>query len=249
MASKDDDDDDDSMRESGSDSDADAEEEDDDAMVRRLAERCNHPLSRSFAAIAPCMVHVVETLAELDDVDVAMDHVVLIHRDLDTVDGAASAALHPNGRGTARTTRQGTNGTAMAGPNASSQFLSSEDRRALRRNMMMSGDWESRISRVRIVSQPFAMLPPPPQHQQHWRHDTGGGLLLPPAQQHLQDTGDFEIPTFVCHEYDPNSIRQVARILRTIAGGHARPRRPPQKPPTTLTVPSRAAVGPSSDDT
>jgi hypothetical protein len=225
---------------------SDCDSNDDDAIVRRLAERCYHPLSRSFAAIAPCMVHVVETLSELDDVDVAMDHVVLIHRDLDTV--AVSAAPLYSGGGSARVAlRQddATNSTATAGPNASSQGLSAEDRRALRRNMMMSGDWERRISRVRIVSQPFAMLPPLPQHQ---RHDTGCGRL-PPEQQHLQDNGDFEIPTFVCHEYDPNSIRQVATILRTIAGGHARPRRPPLKPPNTMTVPSRAAVGPSSDDT
>jgi hypothetical protein len=224
------DDDDDSMCESDCDS---KDDDDDDAMVRRLAERCCHPLSRSFAAsVAPCMVHVVETLSELDDVGVAMDHVVLIHRDLDTLDVAGAAlSLHPGG-GSARTAHQGTNGTATAGPNAFSQGLSAEDRRALRRNMIMSGDWERRISRVRIANQPFATLPPPQrQQQQHW-HDTGGGLVLPPAQQHLHDNGDFEVPTFVCHEYDPNSIRQVARILRTIAGGHARPRRPPLKPPT-----------------
>jgi hypothetical protein len=213
---------------------------DDDTVVAHLAERlCRHPASGSGAAAAaaaaatsiPVTVHVVETLAELETMGVEMDHVAVIERDLDVV----PVAVAPSASGAAATAQRRhdpTNGSATS-PNANSSssalWLSAEDRDALQRNMIVK-DWQCRVSTVRIVNRPFfaGVVQPQPQPQPR-RHDGHGA----------NEAETLEIPTFVCHEYDPRSIHQVARMIHKMACAPTATSPPLPLPPQRTTAPTR----------
>jgi hypothetical protein len=187
--------------------------------VARL-ERATNKQARGSRAVATSVltVHLVETLAELvslagtaceTDIIPVLDHVVLVDRHSDGV----PALLPPHRRLRSQAT--------------SKLVLPESDRRIVRRYVM--GPWTSRVSRVLVVDRPFSLCDACNDEVSD-RSGRAGDVTAtpPPAAQASEGTGPRpyhnrnqdgrvshkeDVPTFVCHQYDPRSIRQVARIL------------------------------------